>query len=105
MGLVYELLRAGSTQADSDSGAEVARKFNDNFDKTAKKFQEIEQSIKDGIEINIPIGNFTTAGVVKSSNSVNKIVIGEDGTMEVASLNVQKLTQDENEYIILDGDI
>ena len=49
MGLVYELLRAGSTQADSDSGAEVARKFNDNFDKTAKKFQEIEQSIKDVI--------------------------------------------------------
>lgn len=105
MNLVYEMLRAGSTQADSDSGAEVARKFNDNFNKTNQKFQEIEQSIKDGIASNIPIGSSTTAGVVKSSDSANKVTIGEDGTMEVVSLDVQKLIQDENDYIILDGDI
>ena len=31
MNFVYELLRAGTTQANSDSGSEVARKINDNF--------------------------------------------------------------------------
>ena len=42
---VYEKLRAGTTQNDSDSGSEVARKFNDNFEKVAEKFTEISEKI------------------------------------------------------------
>ena len=41
--------------------------------------------------------------VIKSSDGVNKVSIAEDGTMEVNSLHVSKLVQNENEYIILNG--
>ena len=105
MNFVYELLRAGTTQANSDSGAEVARKINDNFKKVQDKFAEVDQSIKEGVAADVPIGDETTAGAVKSSNSENKVTIGEDGTMEVNSLNVNKLEQDDGDYIILDGEI
>jgi len=47
MDFIYELLRAGTTQNDSDSGSEVARKFNDNFQKVQEKFSEIDQTLKD----------------------------------------------------------
>lgn len=105
MNFVYELLRAGSTSSDSDSGAEVARKFNDNFKNVQDKFSDIEQSIKDGIPANVPIGNETKAGVVKSSKSENAVSIKTDGTMEINSLNVQKIEQDDGDYLILDGNI
>lgn len=105
MDFVYELLRAGLTQADSDSGSDVARKVNDNFKKVQDKFKEVDESIKKGVAADVPIGDESTAGTVKSSNSENKVTIGEDGTMEVASLNVNKLEQDDGDYIILDGNI
>lgn len=105
MNFVYELLRAGTTQSNSDSGAEVARKINDNFKKVQEKFAEVDKSIQEGVAADVPIGDETTAGIVKSSKSENKITIGGDGTMEVNSLNVNKLEQDDGDYIILDGDI
>lgn len=39
--LTLETLRAGTTKNDSDSGAEVARKFNDNFAKIKTKVSEL----------------------------------------------------------------
>lgn len=105
MNFVYELLRAGTTQANSDSGAEVARKINDNFKKVQDKFAEVDESIKESVAADIPIGDETTAGVVKSSSSENKVSISKDGVMEVTSLNVNKLKQNNGDYIILDGDI
>lgn len=105
MDFIYELLRAGTTQANSDSGAEVARKINDNFKNVQNKFLEIDQSIKDGVPVDIPTGTTEKAGIVKSSNTENKISIHGDGTMEITSLNVRKLVQNEDDYIILDGDI
>ena len=105
MNFVYELLRAGSTPTDSDSGAEVARKVNDNFKKVQDKFSEIDKSIKDGVAADVPIGDATTAGIVKSSNAENKVSIDKDGTMDVSSLNVNKLKQNDGDYIILDGNI
>ena len=102
---VYELLRAGTTQSNSDSGAEVARKINDNFKKVKEKFAEVDQSIEEGVAADVPIGDETTAGTVKSSTSENKVTISEDGTMEVNSLNVNKLEQDDGDYIILDGNV
>lgn len=105
MNFVYELLRAGTTQANSDSGSEVARKINDNFKNVQDKFAELDKTIQEGVTVNVPIGDATTAGIVKSSDSENMVTIGKDGTMEVASLNVNKLKQDDGDYIILDGNI
>ena len=105
MNFVYELLRAGTTQANSDSGAEVARKINDNFKKVQDKFADVDKLIKEGVAADVPIGDETTAGTVKSSKSENKITISGDCTMEVNSLNVNKLEQDDGDYIILDGNI
>ncbi len=115
MDFVYELLRAGTTQADSDSGFEVARKINDNFGKVKEKFAELEktsvneviingvpQSIEDG-KLDIPVGGSEQAGLVKSSDAENTVSIKSDGTMEITSITVDKLVQKENEFIILDG--
>lgn len=105
MNFVYELLRAGTTQANSDSGSEVARKINDNFKNVQDKFTELDKTIQEGVTVNVPIGDATTAGIVKSSDSENMVTIGKDGTMEVVSLNVNKLKQDNGDYIILDGNV
>ena len=52
--------------------------------------------------VNIPIaGEFL--GVVKSASGENKIAVAKDGTMEVNSLNVNKLAQGEGDTLILDG--
>ena len=52
--------------------------------------------------VNIPVGG-TVLGVVMSSNAQNKVTIGADGTMEVNNVNVTKLVQDNDSYLILDG--
>lgn len=45
MAIEFEKLRAGTSSSDSDSGAEVARKVNDNFEKTASAINEVEQKV------------------------------------------------------------
>lgn len=127
MDFVYELLRAGTTVNNADSGSEVARKFNDNFANVAEKFKEVEkridekggdggsssgvqkitigsleQPMTDGV-VDIPIAGLQHLGVIKSSEDENKIRIDADGTAEVVSLNVNKLVQDEGDLIIFDG--
>lgn len=52
--------------------------------------------------VNIPIAG-ESLGVVKSASGENKIAVAEDGTMEVNSLNVNKLAQGEGDTLILDG--
>lgn len=52
--------------------------------------------------VNIPVGG-TVLGVVMSSDAQNKVAIGADGTMEVNNVNVSKLVQDNDSYLILDG--
>lgn len=61
----------------------------------------------------IPIALQTALGVVKSSpeatysegtwSGENKIMVAEDGTMEVNKVNVNKLVQNDGDYLILDG--
>lgn len=120
MDFIYELLRAGTTPSDSDSGSEVARKFNDNFQKVQEKFAEIDQSlteervtsltigglsqpIDENGNVEVPIAGLLQLGVIKSSEAENKIKVDTDGTAEVVSLNVNKLVQTEGEYMVLDG--
>ena len=41
--------------------------------------------------------------IIKSSEGENKVAIAEDGTMEVNSVNVNKLVQNPDEYLIMNG--
>lgn len=51
----------------------------------------------------IPVATTTAMGVVLSSVAENKIAVATDGTMEVNSLNVNKLVQDEGTTLVLNG--
>lgn len=53
--------------------------------------------------VDIPIATAEALGVVMSSVSENKVSVGADGTMEINSVNVNKLTQTDGEYLILNG--
>ncbi len=59
-------------------------------------------SITEGA-VNIPVATAALLGVVKSSNEENKILVSAQGTMEVNSVNVNKLSQTEGEAFILNG--
>ena len=53
--------------------------------------------------VDIPIATTEALGVVMSSSAENKVSVGVDGTMEVNNVNVNKLVQDENTALILNG--
>lgn len=53
--------------------------------------------------VNIPIATAESFGVVKSSIDQNKVSVDENGIMEVNSLNVNRLVQDEGDSLILNG--
>lgn len=53
--------------------------------------------------VDIPMATAEALGVVLSSTAENKVAVGVDGTMEVNSVNVNKLTQTEGELLILNG--
>lgn len=66
------------------------------------KINGIAQNIVDK-SIDISIATDSLLGVVMSSVAENKISVSEDGTMEVNSLNVNKLVQNEGAILILNG--
>lgn len=51
----------------------------------------------------VKIATAENAGTVKSSDDVNKVSVNEDGTMNVNSVSVTKLVQDDDDYIIMNG--
>lgn len=53
--------------------------------------------------INIPLATLQQSGVVISSSEENKVKVGDDGTMEVNSVNINKLVQNEGDTLILNG--
>lgn len=53
--------------------------------------------------VNIPIASGTVLGAVMSSTAENKIAVAADGTMEINSVNVDKLVQTEGSELVLDG--
>jgi len=118
--LNYESLKAGTTKENSDSGAEVARKINENFKKTADELNEINKKIQSGATakiaingtvleadengtINLPVVSKEQIGLVSSSEEEDAIVADKNGAMKVNSLNVNKLVQADDDFIILDG--
>lgn len=53
--------------------------------------------------VDIPVATGTVLGVVMSSTAENKVAVSTDGTMEVNSLNINKLVQTDGDYLVLDG--
>ena len=53
--------------------------------------------------VDIPVATTEALGIVMSSSAENKVSVGADGTMEVNNVNVNKLVQDENTVLILNG--
>lgn len=53
--------------------------------------------------VTLPGATADQLGLVKSSVYENKVAVAEDGTMEVNSVNVNKLVQTEGDELILDG--
>lgn len=53
--------------------------------------------------VNIPIASINTLGVVLGSTAENKVSVGDDGNMEVNSLNVNKLVQTDGDTLVLNG--
>lgn len=53
--------------------------------------------------VDIPKATAEVLGVVLGSTEENKVSVGADGTMEINSVNVNKLTQTEGEFLILNG--
>lgn len=54
-------------------------------------------------QVNIPVATADAHGVVKSAAGENKVAVAADGTMEVNSLNVNKLVQTDGEYLLMNG--
>lgn len=68
----------------------------------AIKINGVAQEIADKT-VNIPMATNTLLGVVVGSTAENKVSIAVDGTMNVNSLNVNKLVQTDGEYLVLNG--
>lgn len=65
-----------------------------------KKAQEDIKALQDVVG-KLTVASGTVLGLVKSSTEENKIKVLGDGTMEVNSLNVNKLIQTEGEELVL----
>ena len=61
----------------------------------------LELSAEQGI--NIPVATDSVLGVVKSASGDNKLAVAADGTMSVASVNITSLSQNEGEWLEING--
>ena len=53
--------------------------------------------------VNIPVATDSVLGVVKSASGDNKVAVAADGTMSVASINITSLSQNEGEWLEING--
>ena len=53
--------------------------------------------------VTIPIASASSLGVVKSNETENGIIISEDGSMTVYEVNINKITQGEDDELVLNG--
>lgn len=66
------------------------------------KVNEVPLLASDG-SVNIGLATSSAAGVVMGSDAENKVKVDADGTMEVNSLNINKLVQSAEDVLVLDG--
>ena len=66
---------------------------------------DVALEIDENKNIDLPIANNTTLGLVYAMGTMgdNKVSIEEDGTLSVKTVNVNTLTQNKNEFLILNG--
>lgn len=67
------------------------------------KIDNVALEIAEDRSVEIPAATLAQLGLVKGSEAENSISINEDHTMTVNSLNVNKLAQDEGDWLILNG--
>ena len=53
--------------------------------------------------VNIPVATDSVFGVVKSASGDNKVAVATDGTMSVATVNITSLSQNEGEWLEING--
>lgn len=53
--------------------------------------------------VNIPVATNSVLGVVKSASGDNKVAVATDGTMSVATVNITSLSQNEGEWLEING--
>lgn len=53
--------------------------------------------------VNIPVATDSVLGVVKSASGDNKVAVAADGTMSVAAVNITSLSQNEGEWLEING--
>lgn len=64
----------------------------------------LEVSAEDkSVDIVIPVATEAATGLVKSATAENKVAVAADGTMEVNSINVNKLVQTPGDTLVLNG--
>lgn len=102
--------RAGTLEGLSENNLTDALVEKLNGIETSAQVNTIESITVNGIAldvsnkiVDIPMATLAKLGVVKSSTEDNKVVVSSDGTMEVNNVNVNKLIQDENDILILNG--
>lgn len=66
------------------------------------KVNEVPLLAADG-SVNIGLATSSAVGVVMGSDAENKVKVDVDGTMEVNSLNINKLVQNAGDVLVLDG--
>lgn len=88
-----------TTNASKLNGIEAGAQVND---LEVVKIAGVALPISDK-SVDIPIATAEVLGVVISSAAENKVSVSEDGTMEVNSVNVNKLVQTDGEVLILNG--
>ena len=59
--------------------------------------------IDDDKSVNIPIATAQAPGLVKGTDLKNGVSVAENGEMSVNSIDINKLTQTDEERLILDG--
>lgn len=95
----------GKGLSTNDLTDELVEKINDgaqvNVIETIK-INGIEQEVTDKV-VDLPMATAEKLGFVKGSDAENQVAILEDGSLEVNTLNVNKLVQTDGETLILNG--
>lgn len=107
--LLDEISRAEGAESALDGRLDTVEEKLEGVEEGAQ-VNKIEQ-IKIGNEaltisnkaVTLPLATASKAGIVVSSTAANKVAVGTDGTMEVNSLNVQKLFVADGDEFTLNG--
>ena len=63
----------------------------------------VDLPVAEDNSVEIPLATNDTAGVVVGSKMENKVYIAEDGTMEIYSLSIDRLSQSESDSVVIGG--